>query len=303
VVIGNRSCQDNSAQIRTPPSREASGAAGVSPPCVALTYLHRRFRNCSADCRRCVGARSCHRVRVTTGGLRPPLLFARVRPPTELRLLRCTHAHAAGAAGVSPPRVALTYLHRRYRSCSAHCRPACWRTPLRLRCRNHGGLTPPLLFVRRSPADGIATFTMRKRTCTGAAGVNPPCDRETPLQRRHTQSRRHIAPATKSGGCQSTVCRADVLAQALPQLFGRLSSLRWCTQLPSRSCNHGGPYAHRSRWRMCVRTSQKSHFPCECVDRSPRGAYAPRSCSRAFARRRICDFCDAQTHTHQERRV
>ena len=35
----------------------------------------------------------------------------------------------------------------------------------------------------------------------------------------------------------------------------------------------------------------------------PRGAYAPRSCSRAFAHRRNCDFCDAHTHTHQERQV
>jgi len=35
----------------------------------------------------------------------------------------------------------------------------------------------------------------------------------------------------------------------------------------------------------------------------PRGAYAPRSCPRAFARRRNCDFCDVQTHTHQERRA
>ena len=111
-----------------------AGAPGVNPPCVALTYLHRRFRSCSADCRRWVGGRRCNRVRVTaggdapslvrvcechrpierlamherfrnaTGGLRPPLLFARVRPPTELRLLRCTNEQSApGAAGVSPP--------------------------------------------------------------------------------------------------------------------------------------------------------------------------------------------------------
>ena len=35
----------------------------------------------------------------------------------------------------------------------------------------------------------------------------------------------------------------------------------------------------------------------------PRGAYVPRSCSRTFARRRNCDFCDPQTQTYQERRV
>mgnify|MGYP000194568017 CR=1 FL=1 len=32
---------------------------------------------------------------------------------------------------------------------------------------------------------------------------------------------------------------------------------------------------------------------------STRGAYAPRSCSRAFAHRRNCDFCDAQTYMHR----
>ena len=49
---------------------------------------------------------------------------------------------------------------------------------------NHGWLTP---------ADGIATFTMYKRTISA-----------------------------RSGGRQSTVCRADVLAQALTRLFGTL---------------------------------------------------------------------------------
>ena len=44
------------------------------------------------------------RFRGTTEGLHPPLIFARVRPPTGLRLFRCTNAQSAlGAAGVSPP--------------------------------------------------------------------------------------------------------------------------------------------------------------------------------------------------------
>ena len=33
------------------------------------------------------------------------------------------------------------------------------------------------------------------------------------------------------------------------------------------------------------------------------GGLRPRSCSRAFAHRRNCDFCDAQTQTYQERRA
>jgi len=54
----------------------------VSPPCVAATHLQRRYRTCSVDGRRCVGGRRCNRGRVTTGGLRPPLLLAR-RSPAE----------------------------------------------------------------------------------------------------------------------------------------------------------------------------------------------------------------------------
>jgi len=79
------------------------------------------------------------------------------------------------AAGVSPPCVALTHLQRRYRKCSGDCRPACWRTPLQSRSCNHGGVTPAALVRARSPTDGIATFTMHKRTSAGAAGVSPPC--------------------------------------------------------------------------------------------------------------------------------
>ena len=61
--------------------------------------------------------------------------------------------------------------------------------------RTTGGLRQPLLFVRRSPAGGIATFPMYKRT-----------------------------RSTRSGECQPAVCRADLLAQALPQLLGTLST-------------------------------------------------------------------------------
>ena len=35
----------------------------------------------------------------------------------------------------------------------------------------------------------------------------------------------------------------------------------------------------------------------------PRWPYAPRSCSRAFARQQNCHFYDVQTHTHQERQA
>jgi len=213
----------------------------VSPPCVTLTHLQRRFRNCSADCRRCVGERRCNRGRVTMGGLRPPLSFAcvrasqksrslasalpnrhgeltppalvRARSPTDgiatfaMHTRTCTGAAgvsppcgcqsygrrdyehirkrsslaAPRAAGVSPPWDRETHSDRRFRNCSADCRPACWRTPLRLRCRvPRGAYAPPALVRARSPAGGIATFPMHKRTSAGAAAGSPPwCGKRT----------------------------------------------------------------------------------------------------------------------------
>ena len=52
--------------------------------------------------------------------------------------------------------------------------PVRWRTPLQSRSCNYGGLTPPALGRERSSTGEIATFTMHKRTCTGAARVSPP---------------------------------------------------------------------------------------------------------------------------------
>jgi len=132
VVIGDRSCQDNSAQIRTPPSREASRAAGVSPPCVAATHLQRRFRNCSAD-----------------------------------------------------------------------CRPVRWRTPLQSRPCNHGGLRPPALVPAKmlSCIAKVAFSPPSERRAPGAAGVNPPWLQEPRLQRQFpTHSDTVVAHAPRAEG-------------------------------------------------------------------------------------------------------
>jgi len=210
----------------------------VSPPCVAATHLQRRYRHCSEDCRRCVGGRRCHRGSETTGGLRPPLFvgvtvagramrIARatsacsarlgyaprscsraVRPPTELRLLRCTNEQSAlGTAGVSPPWDVETPLQRRFRNCSVDCRPVCWRTLLQSRSCNHGGLTPPALvrecaFVHRKSR----FFNVERTTCTRSGGREPAvfvgnarARMTTPgfTQRRRTR--------TKSGGREPAV--------------------------------------------------------------------------------------------------
>ena len=111
-------------------------SGGVSPPCVALTHLQWRFGNCRktvvgalADAvamalpqpllRRSAlnGNRIVFRIAGsrTTGGLRPPRSCSRACLPTELRLLRCTNAHAPGAAGVSPPCVVASAIAGRYR--------------------------------------------------------------------------------------------------------------------------------------------------------------------------------------------
>jgi len=140
------------------------------PAVARQAHLQERFRKVAADCRRCADDRRCRRGSGTTGGLRPPLLFARVRPPTTLRLLRCTNEQSApGTAGVSPP----------------------W--------------------------DG-------KRTCKGATGT-----------------------------VRKTVAR----------------------RVGARRCG-------------CVSVTH--------------GGYAPRSCSRKFARRRNYDFCDAHTNNQRQER-
>jgi len=57
---------------------------------------------------------------------------------------------------------------------------------------------------------------------------------------------------------------ASALAKALPHLLGRRPPVCWRTPLQSRSCNHGG--------------------------------LTPPALVRALARRRNCDFSDAQMH-------
>jgi len=140
------------------------------------------------------------------GAYAPRSCFARGWPPAELRLLRCTNAHARGAAGVSPPwfwrrtctrasaivrqtaagelahAVAIAFVEPR----GTHA-PRSWSRASGSRVRTcaesssqarlpqpRGAYAPPLLVSRRSSADGIATFAMHKRTRTRRAGVSPP---------------------------------------------------------------------------------------------------------------------------------
>jgi len=135
----------------SPPSeRRAPGAAGVSPPWLWDRACEDNSHTFADDCR----TRNQER--------------RAVRPPAELRLFRCTNEQSApGAAGVSPPCVALTYLHRRYRSCSAHCRPACWRSGCNRVRATTGAITPPALvrapFARRRNCDLCDVQTNNQR--------------------------------------------------------------------------------------------------------------------------------------------
>jgi len=72
-----------------------NSSGGRQPAVVLETYLHTRFRNRSADCRPARWRTPLQPRSWNHGGLTPPALVSRaIRPPTELRLLRCTNAHA-----------------------------------------------------------------------------------------------------------------------------------------------------------------------------------------------------------------
>ena len=61
------------------------------------THLQRRFRNCSADCRRCVGERRCNRVAATTPGLRINMTAFWDWVRQQLQSCSCNHG------GLTPP--------------------------------------------------------------------------------------------------------------------------------------------------------------------------------------------------------
>ena len=91
-------------------------SGGREPTVVREPHVHSRLRKCSGDCRRRVGERRCNRGGETTGAYALRSCSRGVRPPGELRLLRCTNAHAPRAAGVSPPCLQEPRLQRQFRT-------------------------------------------------------------------------------------------------------------------------------------------------------------------------------------------
>jgi len=122
------------ALTQTPLQVRFRNGRGVTPPAlVRVTFARRRI------CDFCDVQTYMHR----SGG-REPAVASGTAPATTIphTFGHGRRTRGAGAAGVSRPCVALTHLQMRYRNCSAHCRPVCWRTPLQSRSCNHGGLTP-----------------------------------------------------------------------------------------------------------------------------------------------------------------
>jgi|GEM_PF-7108186 len=187
VAIGNRACNGD---FRTQSRQHVAqrGAAGVSPPWRSRIALAKALPQAVRRLPPLHGRASLPMRYPNHGGLTPTALDARrrhvnmrgilvagtfpdhhggltatapvasVRPPAQLRLLRCTNTYTPRAADVSPPwrsRIALAMaisehnhgntsrneerrmsarrghresrVQKRYRNCPEDCRPACWR--------------------------------------------------------------------------------------------------------------------------------------------------------------------------------
>jgi len=150
-------------------------------------------------------------------------LFAHVRPPTELRLFRCTNAHTQERLA-SARRESGTAL-------AGECDSRRWTNHVK--------------------SGGREAAVSRQRACKGS------------------RKSRAIAAScsVKSGGCQPAVARETHLQERFRKVAG--DCRRWLTNVSAITFV------------------------------KPRGAYTPRSCSRACARRRNCDFSDVQTHIHK----
>jgi hypothetical protein len=267
--LTNRTCEDNSAHIRTRPSHAAPRAAGVSPPWVCKPRLQlqcdefRRFDFASAM--HPTGALRLRRLHLEcaegdefarrihpTGGLRPPLLFRGAHVCRRKNDFCDTHTHIrSGAAGVSPPwwnRTCRTETHLQDGS-------LCVRriTPPRA-----AGVSPPW-FGNRACEDNSAHIRTRpSHAAPRAAGVSPPWVCKPRLQLQCDEFRRFdFASAMHPTGAYA---------------FGDFT---WSPPRP-----------------------MSSH-----AESIPRGAYAPRSCCSANVCRQKTIFAIHIRTSGQERRA
>jgi len=238
--------------LRCTNEQSAPGAASVSPPC-GLTK--RTLRVVKRKC-------NCKHGLFRTAGLRPPLLVGVTVAGHAMRIARATSACSA-RLGYAP------------RSCSRAVRPP---TELRLlRCTNEqsapgaASVSPPCLWGNARARMTTPGFTQRRRTCTKSGGREPAVVRETHLQRRYR------------------TCSVDGRRCVGGRPSNRVVATTGGLTPPALACRHGSPACY-------------GHSTCE-LGMFDTGAYAPTLVRATFASRRNCDFCDAQTHTQQERRA
>jgi hypothetical protein len=83
------------------------GAAGVSPPWCVETHLQGRYRKHAGDRPWCAREHHCSRGRVTTGGLRPPLLYLAARAFVGKIATSAVHERNCARSGGREPAVDL----------------------------------------------------------------------------------------------------------------------------------------------------------------------------------------------------
>gem|GEM_PF-3011104 len=186
MAIGNRSCEDNSAHIRTPPSREASGAAGVSPPWL--------------------GERTCNGTSAIT------------RETAYCVLTNAGAITAAKPRGAYAPRsCSRAFAHRRncdFCDAQSHIEKERWAS------------------ARRESGTALAGECDSRRWTNHvkSGGCQPAVVRETRLQRRYrTRSRTLVACESRSGGREPAVGRETHLQERFRKVAG--DCRRWPTNV------------------------------------------------------------------------
>ena len=243
-----------------------------------------------------------------------------------------THSHTAVARSVrsgehQPAVVRGTHLQRHFHNYSR----ACLLCTDERRC-NHGsettgGLTPPAVGCTRVCAAQKSFFhrrandmhqerrvSARRGSGTGLAGEcefrrwtnHVKSGWRQPAVSREPRMQGKSQIASHRGFVQPQEQRASARRGSGTALAGECDSRRWTNHVRSggREAAVGRETHLQERFRKVAGDCRRWLTNAGAIKAAkPRGAYVPRSCSRAFARRRNCDFCDAQSHIEKERRV
>ena len=152
----------------------------------------------------------------------------------------------------------------------------------------------------RSSAGRIATFAMHTRARTRSGGREPAVAWGIAWPARlRTYPHTVVGRVTRSRGREPAVATGDALAKVLPQLFGRLSSVRWRTLLQSRCRNHGGltPPLSFANVRLC--SAKVAFSPSNERHTQERRVSARRDCGKRTCKN---DYAQVQTASSHARR-